>query len=269
VPTDSDLLRATLRNAARRTGLPVVFAGPVDRGRIALSEFLGTTTSALRGVSVRHGTGLGGKALALETPCYVEDYASAKAISHEYDTAVGREGLRSLVAVPLRVGSRTRAVVYGGVREQTSLGSRVTDALVDAVREGERELAVLDEVDRRLADRLPVPDLSAAAVLERVRGTHAELRALAGTVEDEVLRTRLLALCEGLTGSARGPVTLSARETDVLALVARGRTNADVGLQLGIGSETVKSYLRSAMAKLGATTRLEAVSQARAEGLLP
>lgn len=263
------MLRATLRAAARRTGLPVVFAGPADRGRIVLTDFLGTTTSALRGVTVRSGTGLGGKALAMEKPCYVEDYANARAISHEYDTPVGHEGLRSLVAVPLRVGGRTRAVVYGGVRERTSLGGRVTDALVEAVRDGERELAVLDEVDRRLAEHVPVPDPSPTAVLERMRGAHAELRAIAGSVEDAALRDRLLALCEGLTASARGSVTLSARETDVLALVSRGLTNADVAHRLGIGTETVKSYLRSAMSKLGAATRLEAVSRGRTEGLLP
>jgi LuxR family transcriptional regulator, regulator of acetate metabolism len=265
VTRDQDVLRATLRNAARRTGLPVVFAGPVDRGRIVLSEFLGTRTSALNGVAIRPGAGLGGKAFALEKPCYVEDYVSAKAISHEYDTPIAQEGLTSLVAVPLRAAGRTRAIVYAGVHQRTSLGSRVTDALVHAVREGERELAVLDEVEHRLAQR--PPDASTTA-LERLRGTHAELRAIAATVDDPVLKDRLLGLCDELT-SAAGGITLSTRETDVLALVSRGMTNVDVAGHLSIGAETVKSYLRSAMTKLGATTRLEAVSRARSEGLLP
>jgi len=265
VSRDQDVLRATLRDAARRTGLPVVFAGPVDRGRIVLSEFLGTRTSALKGVAIRTGTGLGGKALALEKPCYVEDYVSAKAISHEYDTPIAQEGLTSLVAVPLRAAGRTRAIVYAGVHQRTSLGSGVTDALLRSVREGERELAVLDEVERRISQR--PPDASTTA-LERLRGTHAELRAIAATVDDPVLKERLLALCGDLT-AASGGIALSTRETDVLALVSRGMTNADAAGHLGIGHETVKSYLRSAMSKLGATTRLEAVSRARSEGLLP
>jgi DNA-binding CsgD family transcriptional regulator len=265
VTSDRDVLRQTLRAAARRTGLPVVFAGPVDRGRIVLSEFLGTRTSALNGVAIRSGSGLGGKVLALEKPCYVEDYANAKAITHEYDGPITREGLTSLMAVPLRAAGRTRAIVYAGVHQRTSLGSRVTDALVDAVREGERELAVLDEVEQRLATR---PADASTGALERLRGTHAELRAIAATVDDADQKARLHALCEDLTG-ATGAIALSARETDVLALVSRGMTNVDVAGHLAIGTETVKSYLRSAMAKLGATTRLEAVSRARSEGLLP
>lgn len=230
-----------------------------------LSEFLGTRTSALNGVAIRSGTGLGGKTLALEKPCYVEDYVSAKAITHEYDGPIAREGLTSLMAVPLRAAGRTRAIVYAGVHQRTSLGSRVTDALLHAVREGERELEVRDEVEQRLATR---PADASTTALERLRGTHAELRAIAATVEDADLKSRLLALCDDLTGSS-GSISLSARETDVLALVSRGMTNADVAQHLTIGVETVKSYLRSSMTKLGATTRLEAVSRARAEGLLP
>ncbi|WP_262281805.1 response regulator transcription factor [Micromonospora sp. MA102] len=64
-------------------------------------------------------------------------------------------------------------------------------------------------------------------------------------------------------------MALSPRETDVLACVALGCTNADVAGQLGLRPETVKSYLRSAMRKLGAHTRLEVVVAARRAGLLP
>ena len=266
---ETEVLRATLRAAARRTGLPVVFGGQVSRGRIVLSEFLGTTTSSLRGVAVRRGTGLGGKVLDLDKPCYVEDYAAARAISHEYDSPVGREGLRSVVAVPLRVAGETRAVLYGAVRERVPLAGRVTAGLVAAAQEGARELAVLDDVQRRLARLAPVLPVPEAATLERVRSAHAELRAIAQGVDDPVLKRRLLELCEDLAGAPRGETRLTARETDVLALVGRGLTNADAARELGLGTETVKSYLRAAMAKLGATTRFEAVSNARAEGLIP
>ena len=46
-------------------------------------------------------------------------------------------------------------------------------------------------------------------------------------------------------------------------------TNAMVAERLGLRPETVKAYLRSAMRKLGAHTRGEAVSAARRAGLLP
>ncbi|WP_319460721.1 response regulator transcription factor [Micromonospora sp. RTP1Z1] len=80
-------------------------------------------------------------------------------------------------------------------------------------------------------------------------------------------------LAGAATSSDRAPAApanpLSPRETDVLACVALGCTNADVAEQLGLRPETVKSYLRSAMRKLGAHTRLEVVVAARRAGLLP
>jgi DNA-binding CsgD family transcriptional regulator len=51
--------------------------------------------------------------------------------------------------------------------------------------------------------------------------------------------------------------------------VASGATNAAAADRLRLRPETVKSYLRSAMRKLGAHTRLEAVVAARRAGLLP
>ncbi|NEB58243.1 helix-turn-helix transcriptional regulator, partial [Streptomyces diastaticus] len=62
---------------------------------------------------------------------------------------------------------------------------------------------------------------------------------------------------------------LAPREVDVLACVAAGATNGAVAERLGVGPETVKSYLRSAMRKLGARTRTEAVAVARRTGWLP
>ncbi|WP_344272603.1 response regulator transcription factor, partial [Actinomadura napierensis] len=62
---------------------------------------------------------------------------------------------------------------------------------------------------------------------------------------------------------------LTPREVDVLSYVAIGCTNAEAAERLGLLPETVKSYLRSAMRKLDAHTRLEAVTSARRAGLLP
>ncbi|MYS48195.1 helix-turn-helix transcriptional regulator, partial [Streptomyces sp. SID5998] len=55
-------------------------------------------------------------------------------------------------------------------------------------------------------------------------------------------------------------VRLAPREVDVLACVAAGATNAGAAARLGLSAETVKAYLRSAMRKLGAHTRGEAVT---------
>lgn len=51
--------------------------------------------------------------------------------------------------------------------------------------------------------------------------------------------------------------------------MAAGATNAVAAERLGLRPETVKGYLRSAMRRLGAHTRGEAVVAARRAGVLP
>jgi len=50
---------------------------------------------------------------------------------------------------------------------------------------------------------------------------------------------------------------LTEREEEVLALVARGRTNAEIATELFIGLSTVKTHIAAVMAKLGARNRVE------------
>lgn len=68
---------------------------------------------------------------------------------------------------------------------------------------------------------------------------------------------------------AQGVPSLSARELDVLALVAEGSTNREISRQLFISEGTVKTHLVHAFAKLGAESRTAAVAAARRHGLLP
>ncbi|MBB2743160.1 UNVERIFIED_ORG: DNA-binding NarL/FixJ family response regulator [Microbispora rosea subsp. rosea] len=68
----------------------------------------------------------------------------------------------------------------------------------------------------------------------------------------------------------RAPVTetLSRRETEVLALVARGLTNAEIGKALFISETTVKTHLLRVFTKLGVSDRTAAATTALARGLL-
>ncbi len=63
--------------------------------------------------------------------------------------------------------------------------------------------------------------------------------------------------------------TLTPREVQVLAGVAQGLTNAEIGRQLIIGEATVKTHLLRAFAKLGVDDRTRAVTVAMERGLLP
>ncbi|MEU3430283.1 helix-turn-helix transcriptional regulator [Streptomyces gardneri] len=268
-------LRGALLRLRRATGLPVVFGGLLQDGRaLRIAELSGAVTPALRGLAISAGSGLGGKCLALSRPCAVTDYPSARHITHEYDVPVSAEGLRSVIAVPVVVRRKVRGVLYGALRDALPIGERVFDAAVAAARDVEQALAVRDEVQRLLA---PPPS---APSWEEVRQAYGELRALAPRVADAELRERLLAVCgrlESASGAVTAPasgqpvpaVSLTPRETDVLAAVASGATNAVAAERLGLRPETVKGYLRSAMRKLGAHTRLEAVVAARRAGVLP
>ncbi|AQX15177.1 DNA-binding response regulator [Tessaracoccus lapidicaptus] len=66
----------------------------------------------------------------------------------------------------------------------------------------------------------------------------------------------------------QGVPSLSARELDVLRLVAEGVTNRGIAKRLYISEGTVKTHLVHAFAKLGAESRTAAVAAARRHGLL-
>ncbi|MEO3763270.1 response regulator transcription factor [Streptomyces sp. B8F3] len=65
------------------------------------------------------------------------------------------------------------------------------------------------------------------------------------------------------------PVTLTPRESDVLAGVAEGLSNAEIGKRLFIGEATVKTHLLRIFAKLDVSDRTRAVVVALESGLLP
>lgn len=278
-PRDGDALRGELRSVASQAGIPVLFGGTVADDTLYLSEFVGTRTNTLAGLSIARRSGLGGRVLDRRRPFAVSDYGRSTTITHHYDRQVHGEGLRSILAVPVVVDGASRAVLYGAARACTPLGDRAADAVVAASRRLGSEIMIRDEVDRRLRllDRV---DTAAAEGMstEEVRDIHAELRGLAHGVTDAGLRDQLRGISRRLAAAVTPPAQrealprsahLTPRELDVLAQVALGCTNNDAAQRLSLGTETVKSYLRSAMRKLGAHGRHEAVVTARRLGLLP
>ena len=67
----------------------------------------------------------------------------------------------------------------------------------------------------------------------------------------------------------RGARALSPRELSVLACVAEGLTNGEIGVELGIAADTVKTHVARVLEKLGARDRTQAVSMALRIGLFP
>lgn len=61
---------------------------------------------------------------------------------------------------------------------------------------------------------------------------------------------------------------LTRREYEVLRLAAQGKTNPEIAEATGLTRNTVKTYLQSALHKLGARNRVEAIGKASEAGLL-
>ena len=60
---------------------------------------------------------------------------------------------------------------------------------------------------------------------------------------------------------------LTPRESGVLQLLARGRSNKQIAATLGVSERTVKFHVSALFTKLGATNRTEAVTRAIQAGL--
>jgi ATP/maltotriose-dependent transcriptional regulator MalT len=102
--------------------------------------------------------------------------------------------------------------------------------------------------------------------------THAQAAATAAEQMHAVPLQRAVAetissarLAPSATGGDGG---LTAREGEILALVAEGLTNRDIGKRLFISDKTVSVHLSNLMAKLNVSSRTEAVTVAQRRGLL-
>jgi DNA-binding NarL/FixJ family response regulator len=100
----------------------------------------------------------------------------------------------------------------------------------------------------------------AAALLQQTRKTAAALD-MAGLAARCAARQSELKPAGATDG-------LTAREIQVLQLVAIGRSNKDIATALGISINTVATHVRRVLAKTGSANRTEAAAYAMSEGLL-
>jgi DNA-binding NarL/FixJ family response regulator len=68
-----------------------------------------------------------------------------------------------------------------------------------------------------------------------------------------------LATEQGLTPE-QGGKSLSARESEIMSLIADGRTNGEIASSLFLAEKTVKNHVRSIYSKLGVRSRAAAIS---------
>jgi DNA-binding CsgD family transcriptional regulator/tetratricopeptide (TPR) repeat protein len=175
--------------------------------------------------------------------------------------------------------SETRASLLTGLAEQSRIGGRPDPARWRAAvevweaigfpycaaygryRTGEAALVSGDDAG---AER----ELRAAWQAARDLGA----RPLTGAVERLARRGRVdigATTAAGAPGpGGEGGAALTPREAEVLALVAEGRTNRQIGEALFISEKTASVHVSRLLAKLGAANRGEAAAAARRAGLL-
>jgi DNA-binding CsgD family transcriptional regulator len=95
-----------------------------------------------------------------------------------------------------------------------------------------------------------------------------EAASLAERIGLASLLTRIRALRPGAVARGAGPPDgLSAREVQILALIARGLSNREIGRELTISEHTAANHVRSILRKTGCANRTEAASYAHRRGL--
>jgi len=111
-------------------------------------------------------------------------------------------------------------------------------------------------------------------------GARRALGVLSSTASVAQLRAAIDAVAAGLHVSDHAPgrppavsalagaEALTAREIEVLELLGKGLTNADLGQALGISAHTAKFHVAQILAKLGAASRAEAVHAGLKLGLI-
>jgi LuxR family maltose regulon positive regulatory protein len=100
------------------------------------------------------------------------------------------------------------------------------------------------------------------SLLESIQGARADEEVDQAPVEAR-LNPTTTHLEDGL------PVTLSAREMEVLALIAQGKSNQEISAELYLALNTVKRHAYNIYTKLEVKKRTQAVSRARQLGLIP
>jgi DNA-binding CsgD family transcriptional regulator/tetratricopeptide (TPR) repeat protein len=106
--------------------------------------------------------------------------------------------------------------------------------------------------------------------LARASTLLGQAAALADSIGLVALNSRIAALGRAV-GPAPGPELpdgLSAREVDILRLVASGRSNREVGAELHISEHTVANHVRSILRKTACANRTEAAAYAHRTGLV-
>ena len=103
-------------------------------------------------------------------------------------------------------------------------------------------------------------DVQPSELVRAIRSAHDGQSPLSPAIATRIVE-------EVAHGGTTAPGELTPRELDVLALIARGRSNKLIARELGIAEKTVKTHVSHILAKLGVSDRTQAALYAVRQGL--
>jgi DNA-binding CsgD family transcriptional regulator len=274
---EAQMFGRALTRLQRYCVAPLAFGGPIRNGELQVDHVLGNNTRSLFGLHVLPGRGLGGRALSERHLTTVRDYGAALNITHDYDKQVLTEGVRGLTAVPVIVNQEVRGALYVASKSVGLPGDVVTGPLLSVSRKLAQDLAMNDEVERRVRSIMEEGASSSLPEVRELAELRDELCGIAAQLDNPELQGRVHSAAQKLAAlghhqsaddAGSGGERLSPREIEVLGEVEIGCTNAEAAEHLNLKPETVKAYLRSASHKLKVHSRYQAVLAARRRGLL-
>jgi DNA-binding CsgD family transcriptional regulator/Flp pilus assembly protein TadD len=167
----------------------------------------------------------------------------------------------ALAALEVAHAEQARTSRQGGAQAWADAAA-AWHRLGDAYQAG---CALLRQAECQLAERRRA---AATDALRAARAASIAARAqhLLRAVEGTAARAGLP--LEDAAPAPAGRFNLSTRESDVLALLARGRTDRQIGAELFISHRTVERHVSNILAKLDAHTRAELTSIAHRQGLV-
>ncbi len=191
------------------------------------------------------------------------------------DHAVVREGLEAMLGVdPCFQRIATAASTEEALPLCESFHPHVI--LLDLKMPGSDGFNALEIIHRRWPEiRVMILSASATAAEVKLARRNGASGYLSKSADRATLMNAIRSIAEGELGffqesahlTPEGP-TLSARELEVLRHLGRGLSSNELGRVLGIGSETVKSHIKSIFQKLEVVDRAEAIVRGYELGLL-
>jgi sugar diacid utilization regulator len=183
-----EVLDEVARQGRRLLGVDVAYIMLLREDRLRIEVVDGAMGSAMRGIELESGQGLGGQVLATGRPLWSERYLDDTRFPHAEgtDAAALSEQLGGILGVPLVIGDDTLGVLLAADRHPRAFGSRDVELLAGLAAHAALALRTADLFDRERAASAELRTANAA--LRAVSESRRRANDLRDVLNDVVIR---------------------------------------------------------------------------------